>query len=202
MAYAPEFSRSNPTCFLFLVDQSGSMAQPFGSESSKTKSQGLADAINRLLQTPVHRCSKGDYVLDRYYIGLYWKTDEPSRGRSRPRQQQHQPRITADTRFSTVLLRDGDSFHFRTQYRYRVPRGDFQVDFAPELFGLSPRFVANNFHQGGLVDVGDIGDQTLDKVTPPETDCNSSVPAIVGHTYVSRAPGRRRALQRFPSKEG
>jgi len=76
MAYAAEISRSNPTCFLFLVDQSGSMAQPFGSESSRTKAQGLADAINRLLQTLVHRCSKGDYVLDRYYIGAIGYGDD------------------------------------------------------------------------------------------------------------------------------
>ncbi len=27
MAYAAEISRNNPTCFLFLIDQSGSMAE-------------------------------------------------------------------------------------------------------------------------------------------------------------------------------
>ncbi len=70
MPYTAEISRANPTCFLFLVDQSGSMAQGFGPQSAKTKAQGVADAINRLLQTLVYRCAKGDYILDRYYIGV------------------------------------------------------------------------------------------------------------------------------------
>lgn len=69
MSYEAEISRVNPTCFLFLVDQSGSMAEPFGVESAKTKAEGVADAINRLLQTLVFRCAKGGYILDRYYIG-------------------------------------------------------------------------------------------------------------------------------------
>jgi len=70
MSYTAEISRANPTCFLFLVDQSGSMARPFGRQSGKTKAEGVADAINRLLQTLVCRCAKGDYILDRYYIGV------------------------------------------------------------------------------------------------------------------------------------
>ena len=59
MPYEAEISRVNPTCFLFLVDQSGSMAEPFGGESGKTKAQGVADAINRLFQTLVSRCRQG-----------------------------------------------------------------------------------------------------------------------------------------------
>ena len=70
MAYTAEISRSNPTCFLFLVDQSGSMAEAFGAESGKTKAEGVADALNRLLQTLVFRCAKGEYILDRYHIGV------------------------------------------------------------------------------------------------------------------------------------
>jgi hypothetical protein len=68
VSYEAEISRVNPTCFLFLVDQSGSMADGFG-KSGKTKAQGVADAINRLLQTLVFRCAKGGFILDRYYIG-------------------------------------------------------------------------------------------------------------------------------------
>jgi len=70
MPYTAEISRANPTCFLFLVDQSGSMAEPFGAESGKSKAEGVADAINRLLQTLVFRCAKGEYILDRYHIGV------------------------------------------------------------------------------------------------------------------------------------
>jgi len=69
MAYTAEISRANPTCFLLLVDQSGSMAESFGSESGKSKAEGVADAVNRLLQTLVFRCAKGEYILDRYYVG-------------------------------------------------------------------------------------------------------------------------------------
>ncbi len=70
MAYTAEISRSNPTCFLFLVDQSGSMAERFAGQANKSKAEGVADAINRLLQTLVLRCAKGDYILDRYLIGV------------------------------------------------------------------------------------------------------------------------------------
>jgi hypothetical protein len=70
MAYTAEISRTNPTCFLFMIDQSGSMARHFGPDSSKTKAQGVADAVNRLLQTLVLRCAKGESVLDRYYLGV------------------------------------------------------------------------------------------------------------------------------------
>ncbi len=70
MPYTAEISRVNPTCFLFLVDQSGSMAKRWGSETNKTKAEGLADAINRLVQTLVYRCARGEYILDRYHIGV------------------------------------------------------------------------------------------------------------------------------------
>ena len=69
MPYSAEISRTNPTCFLFLVDQSGSMKEEFGANSGQTKAQGVADAINRLLQTLIFRCAKGEYILDRYYLG-------------------------------------------------------------------------------------------------------------------------------------
>ena len=57
MAYTAEISRANPTCFLLLVDQSGSMAERFGGESGKSKAEGVAEAVNRLLQTLVARCA-------------------------------------------------------------------------------------------------------------------------------------------------
>ena len=70
MAYTAEMSRANPTCFLLLVDQSGSMAERFGGESGKSKAEGVAEAVNRLLQTLVARCAKGEHILDRYYVGV------------------------------------------------------------------------------------------------------------------------------------
>jgi hypothetical protein len=53
MPYTAEISRANPSCFLFLIDQSGSMADPFGGGAARRKADGVADAINRLLQNLV-----------------------------------------------------------------------------------------------------------------------------------------------------
>src|SRR5580698_6605260 len=71
MPYVAEISRSNPSCFLFLIDQSGSMREPFGaSASTKNKANGLADAINRLLQNLVIKCAKSEGIRDYYYVGV------------------------------------------------------------------------------------------------------------------------------------
>ncbi|HEY9792056.1 MAG TPA: hypothetical protein V6D22_16740 [Candidatus Obscuribacterales bacterium] len=70
MPYVAEISRANPSCFLFAVDQSGSMQDPFGAESKKTKAAGLADAINRLLQNLVIKCAKSEGIRDYYYVGV------------------------------------------------------------------------------------------------------------------------------------
>ncbi len=71
MPYSAEISRTNPTCFVFLIDQSLSMNEPFGGEAGgKSKAQGVADAINRLLQTLVLRCAKSEGVRDYFHVGV------------------------------------------------------------------------------------------------------------------------------------
>jgi hypothetical protein len=70
MPYSAEISRTNPTCFLFLVDQSSSMLEPFGRQPEKTKAGGVADALNRLLQNLVLKCAKSDGIRDYFHIGL------------------------------------------------------------------------------------------------------------------------------------
>jgi len=71
MPYQAEISRSNPSCFLFLIDQSGSMSDSFGGgEPSKRKADGVADAINRLLQNLVIKCARGEGVRDYYHVGV------------------------------------------------------------------------------------------------------------------------------------
>lgn len=71
MTYMAEISRVNPSCFLFLIDQSLSMADPFGGgDTRKRKSEGVADAINRLLQELVIKCAKSEGVRDYYYAGV------------------------------------------------------------------------------------------------------------------------------------
>jgi len=70
MAYTAEISRTNPTCFLFLVDQSSSMLEPFGRQPEKQKAEGVADAINRLLQNIALKCAKAEGIRDFFYIGV------------------------------------------------------------------------------------------------------------------------------------
>jgi hypothetical protein len=71
VAYTAEISRSNPSCFLFLIDQSGSMDDAFGSgESKRKKAEGVADAVNRLLQNLVIKCAKSEGVRDYYSVGV------------------------------------------------------------------------------------------------------------------------------------
>lgn len=71
MPYQAEISRSNPSCFLFLIDQSGSMEDPFaGGESSRRKADLLADAINRLLQNLVIKCAKEEGIRDYFHVGV------------------------------------------------------------------------------------------------------------------------------------
>src|SRR6185437_12160706 len=68
--YSAEISRSNPTCFLFLLDQSKSMLGPIGGGQGKKKADAVADSLNRLLYTLVLRCVWGQAVLDRFHVGV------------------------------------------------------------------------------------------------------------------------------------
>lgn len=71
MPYSAEISRTNPTCFLFLIDRSGSMAEPFGSnEGGGRKADGVADAINRLLQNLSVRCARETGVRDFFHVAV------------------------------------------------------------------------------------------------------------------------------------
>ena len=70
MPYSAEINRANPTCFIFLIDQSASMLEPFGGQSNKRKDEGVADAINRLLQNLILKCAKSDGIRDFFYVGV------------------------------------------------------------------------------------------------------------------------------------
>lgn len=69
MAYSAEISRNNPSCFLFVIDQSGSMSDNYVS-LGKPKSEALADVINRMLQQLVIKCAKSEGVRDYYHVGV------------------------------------------------------------------------------------------------------------------------------------
>ncbi len=70
MPYSAEISRTNPSAFLFLIDQSGSMEDGWAGEPGKQKADGLATIINRLLQNLVLKCAKSEGVRDYYHIGV------------------------------------------------------------------------------------------------------------------------------------
>jgi len=68
--YTAEISRVNPSCFLFLIDQSGSMSDPFAGDASKKKADEVAKIINRWLQDLVLRCAKSEGVRDYFHVGV------------------------------------------------------------------------------------------------------------------------------------
>jgi hypothetical protein len=68
--YAAEISRTNPSCILFLIDQSGSMKDGWGGQPGRSKAEGLATAINRLLQNLVIKCAKSEGVRDYFEVGV------------------------------------------------------------------------------------------------------------------------------------
>jgi len=73
MAYTAAIERSNPTAFLFLIDQSGSMGDRMASE--RTKAQFVADAVNRILATLITRCTKAEGTRDYFDIGVIGYSD-------------------------------------------------------------------------------------------------------------------------------
>ena len=71
MAYEAEITTANPGCFLFLIDQSGSMGDEIADKhGGKTKAQGVADAINDLLNDLVIKCTRVDGVRDYFDVGV------------------------------------------------------------------------------------------------------------------------------------
>lgn len=65
--YSAEISRSNPSCFLFMIDQSGSMSDPFEASS---KAESVSGAINRLMQNLIIKCAKSEGIRDYYHVGV------------------------------------------------------------------------------------------------------------------------------------
>lgn len=71
MPYTAEISRSNPSCFVFLIDQSASMTdEVHDGEVVKRKSDVVADALNRLLRELTIKCAKESGVRDYFHVGV------------------------------------------------------------------------------------------------------------------------------------
>lgn len=71
MPYSTEISRNNPTCFVFVLDQSGSMGDVFGGgEARIRKADFLADVANRTLHDLVIRCTKAEEIRDYFEVAI------------------------------------------------------------------------------------------------------------------------------------
>ncbi len=69
MPHSAEISRANPSAFVFVIDQSGSMNDA-ASDGSGPKAAGVSKVINKLLQDLVIKCAKEEGVRDYYYVGV------------------------------------------------------------------------------------------------------------------------------------
>ncbi len=70
MPYTADINRTNPSCFLFLVIQCMGMGQNMPGMPGQTKGQVAVDAVNRIVDTLVQRCSQGMDVRDYFHIGI------------------------------------------------------------------------------------------------------------------------------------
>lgn len=68
MPYQAAISRQNPSAFLFILDQSGSMDEAY--ESGKSKAEQLALVVNRVLTNLIVRCTKAEGVRDYFHVGI------------------------------------------------------------------------------------------------------------------------------------
>ncbi len=70
MVYTAEISRASPGCFVFLIDQSASMADEVGGKvGGKRKADAVADAINRLIHSLVIKSTKSAGIRDYFEVG-------------------------------------------------------------------------------------------------------------------------------------
>lgn len=70
MPYSAEISRANPSCFVFLIDQSGSMVEPIAGSENRRKCDSVADAINRLIHNLIIKCARGEGVRNFYDVAV------------------------------------------------------------------------------------------------------------------------------------
>jgi len=68
--YSAQITRANPTCIVLLIDQSGSMNDPFSGDSARKKSDFVAEVVNHTLHDLVIRCTKTEEVRNYYYVSV------------------------------------------------------------------------------------------------------------------------------------
>lgn len=68
MPYSAAIDRSQPSAFLFLIDQSGSMDEKM--PSGKTKAEFVADVLNKTLYQMVIRCTRSEGCRNYFDVGV------------------------------------------------------------------------------------------------------------------------------------
>ena len=68
--YSAQITRANPTCVLLVIDQSGSMADPFSGDQVLRKADFVADVVNHTLHDLVIRCTKTEEVRNYYHVSV------------------------------------------------------------------------------------------------------------------------------------
>lgn len=70
--YSAEISvtKGTPGCLVFLIDQSGSMKDTWGRDSTRRKCDAVAIAVNRLLDTTIAKCVKSDGVRNYFDVSV------------------------------------------------------------------------------------------------------------------------------------
>lgn len=68
--YSAQITRAKPTCIILLIDQSGSMSDPFRGDTTLKKSDFVAEVVNHTLHDLVIRCTKTEEVRNYYYISV------------------------------------------------------------------------------------------------------------------------------------
>ena len=73
MSYSKPWGSSHPGCVIFLVDQSGSMTDPFGGNAfgaGRRKMDAVATVLNNCINEMGRRCVKGAVVSPRVHVAV------------------------------------------------------------------------------------------------------------------------------------
>ncbi len=70
MTHTAEISRTNPTCFVILIDQSSSMNEVIAGRNGQRKSELVAEELNRLLSELSVRCARGEEIRDFFHVAV------------------------------------------------------------------------------------------------------------------------------------
>jgi hypothetical protein len=68
--YSAQITRANPTCIVLLIDQSGSMSDPFSGDTVTKKADFVAEVVNHTLHDLVIRCTKTEEVRNYYFVSV------------------------------------------------------------------------------------------------------------------------------------